>query len=177
MLLRGDVISAMKSGLFPKTKSTPAAASKMSAPSKRHQLLAQHQVMKILPPARFRRYGIDESVVEIPVNRVFLEYNLCTCLQMVKRLQLICDGNSWIKCSSDHSKVTGRIQVRYTTCLSWSRAAAASCLWISCLKWFLVSKLQVLLLATSSMIGCWPVYTHKEIRVQSPLHSLFVMMC
>ncbi len=25
---------------------------------------------------------------------------------------------------------------------------------ISCLKWFLVSKLQVLLLATSSMIGC-----------------------
>jgi hypothetical protein len=45
------------------------------------------------------------------------------------------------------------------------------------LKWFLVSKLQVLLLATSSMIGCWPVYTHKEIRVQSPLHSLFVMMC
>jgi hypothetical protein len=36
-----------------------------------HQLLDQHQVMKILPPARFRRYGIDESVVEIPVNRVF----------------------------------------------------------------------------------------------------------
>ncbi len=71
MLLRGDVLSAMKSGLFAKRKSTLAAASKMSAPAKCHQLLAQHQVMKILPPARFRRYGIDESVVEIPVNRAF----------------------------------------------------------------------------------------------------------
>jgi pyruvate/2-oxoglutarate dehydrogenase complex dihydrolipoamide acyltransferase (E2) component len=34
MLLRGGMLSAMKSGLFPKTKSTPAAASKMSAPAK-----------------------------------------------------------------------------------------------------------------------------------------------
>ncbi|CAK9195709.1 unnamed protein product [Sphagnum troendelagicum] len=33
MLLRGGMLSAMKSGLFPKTKSTPAAASKMSAPA------------------------------------------------------------------------------------------------------------------------------------------------
>ncbi|KAH8946789.1 hypothetical protein BDL97_11G005300 [Sphagnum fallax] len=62
MLLRGDVLSAMKSGLFAKRKSTLAAASKMSAPAKCHQLLAQHQVMKILPPARFRSYSFNPTL-------------------------------------------------------------------------------------------------------------------
>jgi pyruvate dehydrogenase E2 component (dihydrolipoamide acetyltransferase) len=34
MLVKGDVLAAMKSGLLPKSKSTPAAASKISAPAK-----------------------------------------------------------------------------------------------------------------------------------------------
>jgi hypothetical protein len=46
-----------------------------------------------------------------------LKYNLHTCLQMVKCLQLVHNGNSWISCFSDHSKVTGGIQVWHTTCL------------------------------------------------------------
>ncbi|CAK9271134.1 unnamed protein product [Sphagnum jensenii] len=34
MLVKGDVLAAMKSGVLPKSKSTPAAASKISAPAK-----------------------------------------------------------------------------------------------------------------------------------------------
>jgi hypothetical protein len=41
----------------------------------------------------------------------FVEYNLHICLQMVKCLQLVYNGNSWISCFSDHHKVIGGIQV------------------------------------------------------------------
>ncbi len=120
MLVKGDVLAAMKSGLLPKSKSTPAAASKTSAPAKVPAASSPALSYEDIPTSQIRKVCMALMNQQLKSQSIgsFLEYNLHTCLQMVKYLQLILNGNPWINCFSDHSKATGGIQVWHTTCLS-----------------------------------------------------------